>query len=197
MIIMLSLPSDSAHDDDDDPAFLSEASTHIQANLEDAVTDFVRYWVRRCGVSDVAVCGGIFANVKLNQRIAELERALARLSVEHREILLLRDIEDMPYEDIAQVLGIGLGTVKSRIARPNQATCRRRAVWRPFDACARSAQTTSTGNHAARCTHFQCSSLHAVNPHHPAATTGCPLCGGVVRRCSYLPGICRPNLWYF
>ncbi|WP_404302724.1 sigma-70 family RNA polymerase sigma factor [Alicycliphilus denitrificans] len=51
------------------------------------------------------------------QRIAALEGALARLSVEHREILLLRDIEDLPYEDIAEVLGIGLGTVKSRIAR--------------------------------------------------------------------------------
>lgn len=51
------------------------------------------------------------------QRIAALEGALARLSVEHREILLLRDIEDMPYDDIAEVLGIGLGTVKSRIAR--------------------------------------------------------------------------------
>lgn len=57
------------------------------------------------------------AMLQARQRIAELERALARLSVEHREILLLRDIEDMPYEDIAQVLGIGLGTVKSRIAR--------------------------------------------------------------------------------
>ncbi|MCC7151097.1 MAG: sigma-70 family RNA polymerase sigma factor [Rubrivivax sp.] len=57
------------------------------------------------------------AMLQARQRIAELERALARLSVEHREILLLRDVEDMPYEDIAQVLGIGLGTVKSRIAR--------------------------------------------------------------------------------
>ncbi len=51
------------------------------------------------------------------QRQAQLERALQRLAAEHREILLLRDIEDMPYEDIAEVLGISLGTVKSRIAR--------------------------------------------------------------------------------
>lgn len=46
-----------------------------------------------------------------------LEAALGRLSVEHREILLLRDIEDLSYDDIAQVLNISLGTVKSRIAR--------------------------------------------------------------------------------
>ncbi|ADU99934.1 sigma-70 family RNA polymerase sigma factor [Alicycliphilus denitrificans] len=57
------------------------------------------------------------AALQARQRIAALERALARLPVEHREILLLRDIEDMPYEDIAEVLGISLGTVKSRIAR--------------------------------------------------------------------------------
>ena len=36
---------------------------------------------------------------------------------EHREILLLREIEDMSYDDIAAVLDISLGTVKSRIAR--------------------------------------------------------------------------------
>ena len=57
------------------------------------------------------------AALQARQRIAALERALARLPVEHREILLLRDIEDLPYEDIAEVLGISLGTVKSRIAR--------------------------------------------------------------------------------
>lgn len=51
------------------------------------------------------------------QRLRELERALARLPTEHREILLLREIEEMSYDDIAEVLDIGLGTVKSRIAR--------------------------------------------------------------------------------
>ena len=55
--------------------------------------------------------------LQTRQRIEALEGALQRLSVEHREILLLRDIEDMAYEDIAEVLGISLGTVKSRIAR--------------------------------------------------------------------------------
>jgi len=42
---------------------------------------------------------------------------LARLPTEHREILLLREIEEMSYDDIAGVLDISLGTVKSRIAR--------------------------------------------------------------------------------
>lgn len=51
------------------------------------------------------------------QQLQALERALARLPTEQREILLLREIEDLSYEDIAQVLHINLGTVKSRIAR--------------------------------------------------------------------------------
>jgi RNA polymerase sigma-70 factor (ECF subfamily) len=57
------------------------------------------------------------AALQARQHVAALEGALQQLSVEHREILLLRDIEDLPYEDIAEVLGISLGTVKSRIAR--------------------------------------------------------------------------------
>ena len=57
------------------------------------------------------------ATLETTQRLRGLERALARLPTEHREILLLREIEDLSYEDIATVLDISLGTVKSRIAR--------------------------------------------------------------------------------
>jgi RNA polymerase sigma-70 factor (ECF subfamily) len=41
--------------------------------------------------------------------------ALGRLGPEHREVLLLRFVEGMPYEDIAHVTGCQLGTVRSRI----------------------------------------------------------------------------------
>src|SRR3990167_2015163 len=57
------------------------------------------------------------APLETRQRFHGLEHALARLPTEHREILLLREIEEMSYEDIATVLDISLGTVKSRIAR--------------------------------------------------------------------------------
>lgn len=57
------------------------------------------------------------ATLETVQRLRKLERALGRLSTEHREILLLREIEEMAYEDIADVLDISLGTVKSRLAR--------------------------------------------------------------------------------
>jgi RNA polymerase sigma-70 factor (ECF subfamily) len=45
----------------------------------------------------------------------EIQLALDRLTPEHREVLLLRFVEDMSYDDIAAVVGCGVGTVRSRI----------------------------------------------------------------------------------
>lgn len=55
------------------------------------------------------------------QRIGLLERALGALPVDQREILLLRELEDMSYAEIAAALGINEGTVKSRLARARAA----------------------------------------------------------------------------
>ena len=44
-------------------------------------------------------------------------RALGQLAPDHREILQLRVVEDLPYEQIADILGVRVGTVKSRLAR--------------------------------------------------------------------------------
>ena len=46
-----------------------------------------------------------------------VQGALARVSVELREAVILRDLQDMDYKEIAQVLSIPEGTVKSRISR--------------------------------------------------------------------------------
>jgi RNA polymerase sigma-70 factor, ECF subfamily len=47
----------------------------------------------------------------------QLSGAIARLSPEHREVLLLKDIEGMKYEEIAEVLGVPIGTIRSRLHR--------------------------------------------------------------------------------
>ena len=47
----------------------------------------------------------------------QIQQALAQLSPELREAVILRDLEDMDYKEIAQVLRIPEGTVKSRISR--------------------------------------------------------------------------------
>jgi RNA polymerase sigma-70 factor, ECF subfamily len=51
------------------------------------------------------------------QEMKLLDRAMAELPPEFREALVLREIEDLSYRQIAQTLGIPMGTVMSRIAR--------------------------------------------------------------------------------
>jgi carbamoyltransferase len=44
----------------------------LQKNLEEEVCKFIEYWVNKTNVHDLALAGGLFANVKLNQKIHEL-----------------------------------------------------------------------------------------------------------------------------
>ena len=46
-----------------------------------------------------------------------VKRAIAQIEPDFREVLILRDVEDMSYEEIAEVTGLADGTVKSRIHR--------------------------------------------------------------------------------
>src|SRR5216684_4277828 len=55
------------------------------------------------------------------ERHVLIESALARINPLFREVVVLRDIEDLSYEEIADVLQISLGTVKSRIMRGREA----------------------------------------------------------------------------
>ena len=46
-----------------------------------------------------------------------LKAALGTLSHEHREVLLMREVDGLSYQEIADMMDLELGTVKSRIAR--------------------------------------------------------------------------------
>ena len=50
-----------------------------------------------------------------------LERLMSELPEEHREVLILREIEDMNYRDIAMITNVPIGTVMSRLARARAA----------------------------------------------------------------------------
>ncbi len=58
-----------------------------------------------------------FIDMELNRR---LNIALERIPESSRALIVLRDIEGLAYEDIAVVLGIPIGTVKSRLWRARQ-----------------------------------------------------------------------------
>jgi RNA polymerase sigma-70 factor (ECF subfamily) len=51
------------------------------------------------------------------ERIAHVQAALSDLGDEHRTILVLREIEGCAYEEIAEILDLPVGTVRSRIFR--------------------------------------------------------------------------------
>jgi RNA polymerase sigma-70 factor (ECF subfamily) len=48
---------------------------------------------------------------------ARLQAALNRLSAEYKTVLVLKDIEGRKYEDIAEILGVPIGTIRSRLHR--------------------------------------------------------------------------------
>jgi len=56
-------------------------------------------------------------HVESRERREILQLALDKLSPDLREAVILRDLHDLDYEEIAQVLGVPQGTVKSRINR--------------------------------------------------------------------------------
>ena len=56
-----------------------------------------------------------------SRQLRELERALACLPDEQREVILLVGLEEMSYQETAQVLGVPVGTVRSRLSRGREA----------------------------------------------------------------------------
>jgi RNA polymerase sigma-70 factor (ECF subfamily) len=58
-----------------------------------------------------------------------VQRALSELDAEDAAVILLRDLQDVSYEDVAHVLKIPVGTVKSRLHRARQALKARLAAY--------------------------------------------------------------------
>ncbi|HEY8463478.1 MAG TPA: sigma-70 family RNA polymerase sigma factor [Bacillota bacterium] len=62
------------------------------------------------------------------EKYAIIQEVLLTLSREHRTILILKDVEGLEYNEIAQILDCSLGTVKSRLNRAREAFRKRLAV---------------------------------------------------------------------
>lgn len=70
-----------------------------------------------------------FDTVAHHEVQARVEEELSKVPEPYRTTLILRDLEEMSYEEIAEVLEISLGTVKSRLTRGRQALRHRLAAY--------------------------------------------------------------------
>ena len=68
-------------------------------------------------VEDVASVLTVEANATDSLQLRDLDRALARLPDEQRQVILLVGMEGMRYEEVATILGVPIGTVRSRLSR--------------------------------------------------------------------------------
>jgi carbamoyltransferase len=75
----------------------------VQFVLEKSVLELINYWIDQTGISDLSLAGGVFANVKLNQRISEFEK--------------VRDVQIFPNMGDG---GIAVGGIWSQLAKRGQ-----------------------------------------------------------------------------
>jgi RNA polymerase sigma-70 factor, ECF subfamily len=64
-------------------------------------------------VAPVGVQPGVMAKLELR----DLDRAIAKLVPEQRQVILLVGLEGLSYEEVALILGVPIGTVRSRLSR--------------------------------------------------------------------------------
>ncbi len=63
--------------------------------------------------------------LRMREARREIERVLLCLPIQQRIAVIMRDVEGLSYEEIADSLSLSLGTVKSRIARGREELKRR------------------------------------------------------------------------
>lgn len=56
-----------------------------------------------------------FERMQQGEIRTQIDKAIAQLSPEHRAVILMKEIEDMQYHEIAETLGCSIGTVMSRL----------------------------------------------------------------------------------
>jgi len=75
---------------------------------------------RRRPVSELVEAPSRVDSTKAADAKADLSAMLAQLSLDHRQVLLLRELEGMSYEQMAATLGVPRGTVESRLYRARE-----------------------------------------------------------------------------
>ena len=80
-----------------------------------------RYVTAEVGVDDLSLFGSVPAVQEERAELRHFKAAFARLNPLHREVLVLYAVHGLPYEEIAEVTGCKVGSVKSRMNRARTA----------------------------------------------------------------------------
>lgn len=84
----------------------------------------IRRYIRHSTAVDIGRVSATLpamADPTATRKMFELERALAQLPLEQRQLILLVGLEGMSYENTAGVLSLPIGTVRSRLSRGRDA----------------------------------------------------------------------------
>ena len=73
--------------------------------------------LRRCSIASQSLAANRLRNRLRRERSEHVLAALGRLDAEYRAVLVMRDVEGFDYQQMAEVLGLPLGTLKSRLFR--------------------------------------------------------------------------------
>ena len=107
--------------------------------------------------------------------LRDLQRAIAKLPVTQRSVILLVGLEGMSYEDVAAVLDVPVGTIRSRLSRGREALRRLTGIVRTGDAntvmagtSVRNRSIRRFGQPRKRSSRFQYSRERTANGHRAA-----------------------------
>jgi RNA polymerase sigma-70 factor (ECF subfamily) len=92
-----------------------------ETSIEPAESDIMPEGSLRMQVALTDHAESPFDNVAHHEVQRRVEEELRKIAEPYRTTLILRDLEEMSYEEIAEVLEISLGTVKSRLTRGREA----------------------------------------------------------------------------
>jgi RNA polymerase sigma-70 factor (ECF subfamily) len=74
---------------------------------------------------------GPLARLLDNETAEQVRRALAHLAPHYRDVVILYEMHELSYAEIADICQVDIGTVRSRLSRGRAALAKRLADWRP------------------------------------------------------------------
>jgi RNA polymerase sigma-70 factor (ECF subfamily) len=94
--------------------YLGRRSYHSTSELDEAAERELAQAQPSSMRPQIAGPDAVLEGLQLERVVQE---GIAKLESEHREVLVLRDVENLSYEEIASITGVAEGTVKSRLHR--------------------------------------------------------------------------------